>query len=112
MPLPFSADARDIQKAAAEAAEAFRPLECDGVSSSSSSSDDVRPENLMMSTENVTMLPENVFYMDEEAVFDMPGLLANMAEGLLLSPPPCMGNGCDWDFVESEAELSLWSYSI
>ncbi|KAF8380655.1 hypothetical protein HHK36_028145 [Tetracentron sinense] len=115
MPLPISADARDIKKAAAEAAEAFRPLESDEVSSSSSSSsssDDVRPENLMMSTENVPMSPENVFYMDEEAVFDMPGLLANLAQGLLLSPPPCMGNGCDWDFVESEAELSLWSYSI
>ncbi|KAF8380659.1 hypothetical protein HHK36_028149 [Tetracentron sinense] len=113
LPLPFSANARDIQKAAAEAAELFRPLESDGVSSSSSSSsDDVRPENLMMSPENVTMSPDIVFYLDEEAVFGMPRLLAFMAEGLLLSPPPCMGNGCDWDYVESEAELSLWSYSI
>ncbi|KAF8412330.1 hypothetical protein HHK36_000292 [Tetracentron sinense] len=107
MPLPFSTDARDIQKAAAEAAEAFRPLESDEVTS-----DDARPENVMMSPENLTMSSENVFYMDEEAVFGMPGLLVNMAEGLLLSPPPCMGNGCEWDYVESEAELSLWSYSI
>ncbi|KAF8380660.1 hypothetical protein HHK36_028150 [Tetracentron sinense] len=114
LPLSFSADARDIQKAAAEAAEAFRPLKSDGVSSSSSSSsdDDVRPENETVSPENETVSPENVFYMDGEAVFGMPGLLAYMAEGLLLSPPPCMGKGCDWDYVESEAELSLWSYSI
>ncbi|KAK6135295.1 hypothetical protein DH2020_030937 [Rehmannia glutinosa] len=52
--------------------------------------------------------PENddVFYMDEEAVFGMHGLLANMAEGLMLPPPQYS------DDVEVDADVSLWSFSI
>ncbi|XP_058106334.1 ethylene-responsive transcription factor ERF027-like [Magnolia sinica] len=52
--------------------------------------------------------PENVLYMDEEAIFDMPGLLASRAERLLLSPPPYV----PWDDVEGGDDVSLWSYSI
>ncbi|ESR54052.1 hypothetical protein CICLE_v10022680mg [Citrus x clementina] len=80
LPVPASADADDVRKAAAEAAEAFRLSHDD---------EDQFEEN--------GLLPEkNVFYMDEEAVFDMPGLLVNMAEGLLLSPPPLL-IGCEYD---------------
>ena len=53
--------------------------------------------------------PESVFFMDEEAVFDMPGLLRNMAEGMLLPPPPHWYGG---DNIETDSEVSLWSYSI
>ncbi|KAF8380335.1 hypothetical protein HHK36_027819 [Tetracentron sinense] len=80
------ADAKDIQKAAAEAAEAFRPDESDGVSSKD------------IGLKNVTTTPENVFYMDEEE----PGLLASMAEGLLLSPPPCVGDGARFPAAENQ----------
>lgn len=80
LPVPASTDAKDIRKAAAEAAKAF-----------SLSHDD---EDQL---EETSFLPDkNVFYMDEEAVFDMPGLLVNMAEGLLLSPPPLL-IGDDYD---------------
>ncbi|XP_010278524.1 PREDICTED: dehydration-responsive element-binding protein 1D-like [Nelumbo nucifera] len=99
LPVPVSADPKDIQKAAAEAAEAFRPQESDAMSSA----DDVKPENATATSS------ENVLYMDEEAIFGMPGLLTNMAEGLLLSPPHCLQG---WDDVESDADVSLWSYSI
>lgn len=51
-------------------------------------------------------------FVDEEALFDMPGLLTNMAEGLLLSPPPCLQDGFCFDDMESDAEVSLWSYSF
>ncbi|MCD7458719.1 basic helix-loop-helix protein [Datura stramonium] len=89
LPTPASSDSKDIQKAAAEAAEAFRPSESEGVSGES---------------------PENIFFMDEEALFCMPGLLTNMAEGLMLPPPQCAEVG---DNVESaDAEMPLWSYSI
>ncbi|XP_058084425.1 dehydration-responsive element-binding protein 1B-like [Magnolia sinica] len=102
LPMPVSSSAKDIQKAAAEAAEAFRPSESDNASNGDIN---IRPENL-------TLSQENVLYMDEEAIFGMPGLLASMAEGLLLSPPPCLGGGSQWDDVEMEADVSLWSYSI
>uniref|UniRef100_A0A5B6ZR17 Putative dehydration-responsive element-binding protein 1D-like n=1 Tax=Davidia involucrata TaxID=16924 RepID=A0A5B6ZR17_DAVIN len=86
LPVPASNNAKDITRAAAEAAEAFRPQEQERVKASdrASSSDG--------STENVRTSREKVFYMDEEAMFDMPGLLVNMAEGLLISPPPCIGD--------------------
>lgn len=89
LPVPASTDAKDIQKAATEAAEAFRPHES--------------PEE---------RTSENVFYMDEEAVFGMPGLLVNMAEGMLLPPPHCVGDEYRCDDVVIEADVSLWSYSI
>ncbi|KGN57337.1 dehydration-responsive element-binding protein 1A [Cucumis sativus] len=97
LPVPASADARDIQKAAAEAAEAFRPSESDG-----SSVDDSRTENGMMME---TTTPENLFYMDEEAVFGMPGLLEDMAAGMMLPPPQHFRD--DMDFY---SDVSLWSY--
>jgi EREBP-like factor len=55
-------------------------------------------------------------YMDEEALFDMPGLLViNMAQGLLLSPPHCtrVDDGLEyWDDMESNGGVSLRSFSI
>ncbi|KAF3644697.1 Dehydration-responsive element-binding protein 1D [Capsicum chinense] len=93
LPVPASSDTKDIQKAAAEAAEAFRPLKLEGISKESSSS-----------------TPESMFFMDEEALFCMPGLLTNMAEGLMLPPPQCAEIG---DHVETaDADTPLWSYSI
>ncbi|XP_010255545.1 PREDICTED: dehydration-responsive element-binding protein 1B-like [Nelumbo nucifera] len=105
LPVPVSTDAKDIQKAAAEAAEAFRPPQ----DSDTMSNEDVKADN----TAPMSMSPEpdnEEMYVDEEAIFGMPGLLANMAEGLLLSPPHCSQQ--QWDDVESDADVSLWSYSI
>lgn len=118
LPVPATAEAKDIQRAAAEAAEAFRPMESDGVSG-----DELRPrrENTVAAMEAAAEVEaeaeaekkaESVFFMDEEAVFGMPGLLTNMAEGMLLPPPHCVGNGFDGDDVEAGSDVSLWSYSI
>ncbi|KAG6576749.1 Dehydration-responsive element-binding protein 1D, partial [Cucurbita argyrosperma subsp. sororia] len=96
LPEPASADARDIQKAAAEAAEAFRPAESDG-----SSVDDSRTENMM--TAETT--PENVLYVDDDAIFGLPGLLEDMAAGMMLPPPQHFRD--DMDFY---SDVSLWSY--
>ncbi|CAK9318307.1 unnamed protein product [Citrullus colocynthis] len=96
LPVPASADARDIRKAAAEAAEAFRPVESCG-----SSADDSRTENEI--TAETTL--ENVNYMDEEAVFGMPGFLEDMAAGMMLPPPQHFRD--DMDFY---SDVSLWSY--
>ena len=109
LPVPASTAAKDIQRTALEAAEAFRPAELD----------DVSGDDLTQSSENaaaaVTVAaeaeiePESVVFMDEEAVFDMPGLLRDMAEGMLLPPPPHWYGGDD---METDSEVSLWSYSI
>ncbi|KAL4331984.1 hypothetical protein GQ457_07G009530 [Hibiscus cannabinus] len=83
LPLPVSMDAADIRRAAAEAAQAFRPTASKEVSGSDAN------------------------FVDEEAVLDMPNLLVSMAEGLLLSPPRT-----DWGDDHCDIGVSLWSYSI
>jgi|UniRef100_A0A2N9FF11 EREBP-like factor len=102
--MPASNDAMEIRRAAAEAAESFRPREFGG------ECDDQEVLELGSCSESVAEMKasveENVVYVDDEAVFDMPGLLVNMAEGLLLSPPPCIG----WDDMEGDAQVSLWSF--
>ncbi|KAL0371651.1 UNVERIFIED_CONTAM: Dehydration-responsive element-binding protein 1D [Sesamum calycinum] len=89
LPVPASADAKDIRKAAAEAAEAFRPQpgeeRREGGSGGGGREDDG-------------------WFMDEEAVFGMHGLLEEMAEGLMLPPPQYI------DDVDVVADVSLWSY--
>ncbi|KAJ8552712.1 hypothetical protein K7X08_020105 [Anisodus acutangulus] len=89
LPIPASSDTKDIQKAATEAAEAFRPQESERVSRKSDSTPEI--------------------FMDEEALFYMPRLLGDMAEGLMLPPPQCLEVE---DYEEADADMSLWSYSI
>ncbi|KAF6152479.1 hypothetical protein GIB67_023173 [Kingdonia uniflora] len=79
LPRAKSSLAKDIQVAALEAAEAFRPVPCSPLSSSSSS-------NVEVQRVREEQLPSPLF-LDEEALYNMPGLLTSMAEGLLLSPP-------------------------
>ncbi|XP_058106625.1 dehydration-responsive element-binding protein 1A-like [Magnolia sinica] len=108
LPVPASGSVKDIQKTAAEAAEAFRPLKSAAEAFRPLKSE-INRRNEADPAKHVNLSPpENVLYMDEEAIFDMPGLLASMAEGMLLSPPPYV----PWDDVEVGADVSLWSYSI
>ncbi|KAL2527216.1 Dehydration-responsive element-binding protein 1D [Abeliophyllum distichum] len=93
LPVLASTDAKDIQKAAAEAAKAFGQPSLES---------DTREEAISISS-------ENVFFTDEEALFGMPGLIENMAEGLML---PSLPYYMDTDDVEVYADVSLWSYSI
>ncbi|XP_010038979.1 dehydration-responsive element-binding protein 1F [Eucalyptus grandis] len=45
-------------------------------------------------------------FVDEEELFNMPGLLDSMAEGLMLTPPATV-SGFDWDDVDV-VDLTLW----
>ncbi|XP_061345412.1 dehydration-responsive element-binding protein 1B-like [Gastrolobium bilobum] len=47
-------------------------------------------------------------FIDEEALYNMPGLLDSMAEGLLITPPS-MKKTLDWDDVDCEIDLTLWT---
>ncbi|PSS03146.1 Dehydration-responsive element-binding protein like [Actinidia chinensis var. chinensis] len=48
-------------------------------------------------------------FVDEEALFNMPGLLDSMAEGLLLTPP-AMKRGFSWDAMDCDMDMTLWRY--
>ncbi|WOH01400.1 hypothetical protein DCAR_0520782 [Daucus carota subsp. sativus] len=89
--IPTSTNANEIQKAAAEAAEAFRSTCQDG--------------EVVIEKEQVALQD----YLDEEvAEFGMPGqLIAEMAQGMMLPPPDQYY--CDGD-VEFCAGMSLWNY--
>ncbi|PWA34816.1 dehydration-responsive element-binding factor 1 [Artemisia annua] len=82
LPIPESNRVADIQKAAAQAAEAFR---------------DTKPEVVMD------------YYMNED---ELPGFLDSMAEALMLPPPlSTVGYGSNFfDDVESCADMSLWNF--
>lgn len=103
LPSPASLDPKDIQKAASEAAEAFRPVDL---------ADESMRKKKSTSTATAETSSENTFCMDDDE-FGMPGLLTNMAEAMLLPPPHYMDQGYfSSDDVEVCADVSLWSYSI
>ncbi|CAM0944737.1 unnamed protein product [Alopecurus aequalis] len=70
-----------------------------GVTREASAADDV-PQQDMMGNED--------HFMDEEAIFEMPQMLRNMAAGMMMSPPRLSPTVSDeWP----EAGESLWSYN-
>ncbi|KAM7499604.1 hypothetical protein LguiA_024018 [Lonicera macranthoides] len=93
--------ANDIQRAAAEAAEIFRSPESDVVF-----------ENDLVEEIATSLLPENGFYTDDESVFGLEEVLANMAEGLMLPSPHCGEDGYGKDDMEISADMFLWSYAL
>nr|XP_027125608.1 dehydration-responsive element-binding protein 1A-like [Coffea arabica] len=132
--------ASDIQIAALQAAQAFRPSLVDANPSSSSSpslqhgdpvekfdcknssandpldvkGQDKVPDHPILGLMDVEIGAENIcchsatMFVDEEAVFNMPALIDNMAEGMLLTPP-AMKKGFHWDNGEGDdIELTLW----
>ncbi|MFS7911417.1 putative transcription factor AP2-EREBP family [Helianthus anomalus] len=89
LPVPESNNVKDVQKAAAKAAEAFRQTE---------------------DTMGTNELPEVVVYADEEEMFGMPGYIASMAERLMVPPPHMVGYA---NFVDDEdfcVDMSLSSF--
>lgn len=117
LPVPASMSSVDIRSAAAEAAEMFRPQQVDAKQDEGS---DLTQESGKAGEGEVSSYDYNAKsekrwdankrsseFVDEEAIFDMPGLLVDMAQGLLLSPPRCDSVSRD---VEAETEVSLWSF--
>ncbi|KAG0493027.1 hypothetical protein HPP92_006131 [Vanilla planifolia] len=87
LPAAASRKQEDIRCAAAKAAEMYRP-------------------SRMLEVETA------VTFVDEEDVFNLPSLLIEMAEGMLITPP-ALGRIVDWDVVEDQciaAEEPLWMY--
>lgn len=120
LPKPASNDPEDIQRAAAEAAAMFN--------TESEDADNQNEDNEMISTADLQKdaSDDNVNNtepceqsqqlsfnnMENEGIFDMPGLLNDMAEGLLLSPPPSYIDGqSTWDDTEKDTDMTLWNWN-
>ncbi|CAA3018352.1 dehydration-responsive element-binding 1B-like [Olea europaea subsp. europaea] len=113
LPRAKSSSHKDIRIAALQAAKFAPPLM--ELSPRSSSNNSLNSSNL--SRENLKIEPPNswadssnieIEFLDEEAMFNMPGLLDSMAEGMLLTPP-AMKNGFSWsNDVENYSDFTLW----
>ncbi|XP_021844435.2 dehydration-responsive element-binding protein 1A-like [Spinacia oleracea] len=120
--VPASTNTRDIQQAAAEAAEAFRGGGSEVYVGENSNMSNNNVNNVTMqasgggnevrtnTNNNEVLHQQNAEYVDEEAVYNMPGLLQNMAEGMLLPPPQNPYEGYNWNDETDDCDVSLWNY--
>ncbi|CAN0902675.1 Dehydration-responsive element-binding protein 1C [Linum grandiflorum] len=105
LPVPESSDTKEIQRAAAEAAEKFRPPVLPEVAAA------VAVEIVAVAAKELA----EMLYVEEEEedVYGMPWMLASMAEGMMLPLPPVYSVEYYDDDVESDfADVSLWSCSF
>ncbi|KAG2403053.1 hypothetical protein LR48_Vigan02g082000 [Vigna angularis] len=101
LPVPDSLSARDIQMAAAAAAAAAGAAK-DAMQTPTWNNNSSGVQEKQAGTSNE--------FVDEDLIFDMPNVLVNMAQGMLLSPPP-FDIGLEPNSPENmEHETSLWNF--
>ncbi|KAI8573507.1 hypothetical protein RHMOL_Rhmol01G0283000 [Rhododendron molle] len=126
LPRAKSSSPTDIQVAVLEATRTFRSMRLLSSSSSSSSSFSFSPREFNVADQQSARVDDqspshveshgksgldssNAVFVDEEALFNMPGLLDSMAEGLLLTPP-AMKRGFNWDDMGFDhVDVTLWT---
>ncbi|XP_021730480.1 dehydration-responsive element-binding protein 1A-like [Chenopodium quinoa] len=119
LPVPASSDTKDIQRAAAEAAEAFRPQPPPAEEQQvvAEKAEEVAPSSTTTTMNNMSFSNENGMYMHYDMEFETPGLLADMYHGMGMLPPPNMTGWNettyeDDDMSNGSADLPLWSHSF
>ncbi|XP_059286423.1 dehydration-responsive element-binding protein 1E-like [Lycium ferocissimum] len=129
--VPVSTDPKELRQAAARAAEAYEQqhIQCNFTSGVWGPSEEIEvnigdekikgvaPEENIVDyncMQNMVLAEENVLYNNSCGEMGMYGTKewqANMEEGCLFSPNPCLlGSHFSWDDLESDVEVSLWSY--
>ncbi|KFK43528.1 hypothetical protein AALP_AA1G137900 [Arabis alpina] len=116
-PVPGSTSAADIRTAAAAAAAAVKGCEEEEdekektkkSSRSSSSKSRARDYHVDYDMASSSWCGTGQF-MDEEEVLNMPNLLANMAEGMMVAPPSWMDSPPSNDSPENSNDENLWGY--
>ncbi|KAG8071840.1 hypothetical protein GUJ93_ZPchr0006g41155 [Zizania palustris] len=118
-PAPASASPADIRAAAAAAAAAAAHGEEARRSATVPPAAAAQPQQQYgsstatadeLSTMQQGEIIGNDDFMDEEAIFELPQLLRNMAAGMMMSPPRLSPTTSDVSPEPSEAGESLWSY--
>ncbi|KAI4349008.1 hypothetical protein L6164_009667 [Bauhinia variegata] len=99
LPVPASSSARDIQLAAASAAAAAGAAR-DALSGR-------QGNNVAAGNVNESVPSEVAEFVDEDLIFDMPNVLMNMAEGMLLSPPPLDNTAAP---ENNSVDPNLWKF--
>ncbi|KAL7111617.1 hypothetical protein ACP275_05G100500 [Erythranthe tilingii] len=108
-PVPSSPSPKDIRRAAADAAEMMRPAAGDTAADDRKQPrEDTEAAAAAAADHNVGTIIDDEF-IDEEALFYMPNLLLDMAEGMLVSLPRMAFRPPEDSPENSEGE-SLWSY--
>nr|QJF54165.1 dehydration responsive element binding protein 1K [Petunia axillaris] len=115
--VPVSKEPKDLRRAALKAAETFGQRET-AVVTASRVENNVTNGGVIVNNEEVKVaLEENAAYNNcmQNVMVTENVLYDNImdTEGCLFSPNPCLGSCFSWDDdVESDVEVSLWSYSI
>jgi len=117
LPVAKSSSAADIRVALAKISEVSAPTKNPSSSSTNDSMVEIETETNTCSVEGAVDFAKTMnnddgsdksVFFDEEAIYNMPVLLDSMAEGLLITPPSM--KRFDWDEVDCETDLTLWTY--